>query len=99
MVPMHLVLSAVAVMSAGRFDSSGGGGPFRSCRPDSVACSGPEYWVIAGTVLIAVVTWWCAGLAGQAVGRFEHVWAARIALAAMSMPISVGGAIGIWWLR
>lgn len=90
---------AFAVLSAGRYDSSGRGGPFRSCTADPTVCSGPEYWVLAVCAGIFVTTAWLAALAGARAGRYRHVWRSRIALAAMNVVIAVGSAAGWWLLR
>lgn len=70
--PVHLFAFLLFMFSAERYDSSGSGGPFRSCTDTSLTCSGPDYafmilcaLVIAGGLLLA-------GFLGARAGGLTH---------------------------
>ncbi|WP_431923865.1 hypothetical protein [Amycolatopsis tucumanensis] len=52
LAPVHGMAVLVFLFSAERYDSSGQGGPFRSCTPDSLSCAGPNVPLMIGCVLV-----------------------------------------------
>ncbi|MFD4252992.1 MULTISPECIES: hypothetical protein [Amycolatopsis] len=67
--PVHAGALLMFVFSAGRYDSSGQGGPFRSCTADSTSCEGPNVvaMIICALVVLAGLT--LAALAGIRAAR------------------------------
>ncbi|GHF51687.1 hypothetical protein GCM10017566_26130 [Amycolatopsis bartoniae] len=66
---MHAVAVLAFLFASGRYDSSGRGGPFRSCTADSVSCEGPHVPVMAGCALVVLGGLLLAGWAGRRAAR------------------------------
>ncbi|WP_053207395.1 hypothetical protein [Jiangella muralis] len=99
LVPVHAFLVAVATLAAGRYDSSGQGGPFRSCTADSVACDGPHYGMIAVAAAVLVgIAWVIAGL-GVRTGRYPRRRRARAWLTALNVAVAVAASAAFWLLQ
>jgi len=78
--PVWLLL----VLALQTYDSSGQGGPFRSCTADSVSCAGPNVpWVI-GLIAVLLAASALAALFGRALGRYPRRGRAFLALLALS---------------
>ncbi|SEF18434.1 hypothetical protein [Jiangella alba] len=99
LVPVHGFLVAAVVLAAGRYDSSGQGGPFRSCTADSVSCDGPNHAMIAvAAAVLAGIAWAVAGL-GVRAGRYPRRRRARAWLTALNVVVAVVAAAAFWLLQ
>ncbi|AIJ23637.1 hypothetical protein [Amycolatopsis methanolica] len=67
--PVHGIAVLVFLLSAQRYDSSGQGGPFRSCAPDSVSCAGPNVPLMIGSALVVAGGLLLACWAGRRAAR------------------------------
>ncbi|SEB81249.1 hypothetical protein SAMN04489806_1841 [Paramicrobacterium humi] len=84
LLPLWILL----MLASARFDSSGQGGPFRSCTADSAMCSGPSFgWIalviaaLAGGALLAAV------IAARLTARFTRTSVGVKSTAAWSLPL------------
>lgn len=95
-LPINLLAMYWLSMSLHDYDTSGQGGPFRSCTADSTTCSGmnPLGILLSSAVLvgIAVVT----GFAGQATAAFPSKLIGRITLTAFSAVVTMTGVALVW---
>ncbi|UQS25029.1 hypothetical protein L1857_20530 [Amycolatopsis thermalba] len=69
LLPVHGAALLMLLFAVGRYDSSGQGGPFRSCTADSVSCAGPDVPVVIGCALAVLGGLLLAGWAGRRAGR------------------------------
>ncbi|UOE43871.1 hypothetical protein [Agromyces larvae] len=97
-LPLNLAAMYWLSISLHDYDSSGAGGPFRSCTGASTECTGmnPVGIVLASAVLIGVAV--AIGLAGQAIAAYPAKRLGRIILAAVSATVTLAGAALVWHL-
>ncbi|WP_346052490.1 MULTISPECIES: hypothetical protein [Amycolatopsis] len=69
LAPVHVTAVLGFLFASERYDSSGQGGPFRSCTADSVSCAGPHVPVMAGCVLVVLGGLLLAAWAGRRAAR------------------------------
>ncbi|GHE82491.1 hypothetical protein GCM10017786_11690 [Amycolatopsis deserti] len=67
--PVHGGALLMLMFAAGRYDSSGQGGPFRSCTADSVSCEGPNVVAIIVCGLVVLGGLLLAAWAGRRAAR------------------------------
>jgi hypothetical protein len=89
LLPLSLIQLLMVPLSLARDDSSGVGGPFRTCAPDSVSCSGPHYGFAALGVLAVVACVVVPALLGQQAGQHRSKAVGRGILAGVSVGILV----------
>ena len=92
LLPLSLIQLLVVPLWLTRNDSSGVGGPFRTCGPESVSCSGPHYGWAALGVLAVVGCVLVPALLGQQAGEHNSKMVGRGILAGVSAAILVTGA-------
>lgn len=97
-LPINLLAMFWLSTSLHDYDTSGQGGPFRSCTADSTACSGmnPVGIVLSSAVLVGIAV--VAGFAGQAAAAFPSKLIGRISLTALSAIVTTAGAAFVWHL-
>ncbi|WP_430646728.1 hypothetical protein [Agromyces sp. GXS1127] len=97
-LPVSLFAMYLLSTSLHDYDTSGQGGPFRSCTADSTACSGMNLGgvVFSSAVLVAIAV--VVGFAGQAAAAFPSKAAGRISLATLSAVVTITGAALVWHL-
>ncbi len=97
-LPINLIAMFWLSMSLHDYDTSGQGGPFRSCTADSTACSGmnPVGIVLSSAVLVGVAV--IIGFAGQAAASFPSKLIGRLTLTALSAVVTVAGVMVVWHL-
>lgn len=95
-LPINLVAMLWLSMSLHDYDTSGQGGPFRSCTADSTACSGmnPVGIVLSTAVLVGIAV--VIGFAGQATAAFPSKLIGRITLTALSAVVTMAGVALVW---
>lgn len=69
------------------YDSSGSGGPFRSCTSTSESCSDPNILFAASVGILLLAAVLLPSLVGQRVGRFRH---GAVAIATFSAAAIIG---------
>lgn len=93
-------LNALAVMtfsiSTTSYDSSGHGGPFRSCTPESVECSHGNPLLAVLAVLVIAATFFGIAFAGQAAGRHQSPWFGRLIMGVLALGSTGLMAVVIW---
>jgi len=67
LTPVTFGAAFFALLVGGRSDTSGRGGPFRSCTADSTMCSDPNALAVALCVLVILVCCIAAGFMGMGV--------------------------------
>lgn len=97
-LPINLIALFGLSMSLNDYDTSGQGGPFRSCTADSTACSGmnPAGILLSSAVLVGITV--VIGLAGQATAAFPSKVIGRIMLTALSAVVTMASATIGWHL-
>ncbi|WP_188744755.1 hypothetical protein [Agromyces bauzanensis] len=95
-LPINLMAMFWLSISLHDYDTSGQGGPFRSCTADSTECSGmkPVGIVLSSAVLVGIAV--VIGLAGQATAAFPSKLIGRITLAALSAVVTMVGLALVW---
>lgn len=95
-LPINLMATLWLSMSLHDYDTSGQGGPFRSCTTDSTACSGmnPIGIVLSIAVLVGITI--VIGFAGQAAAAFPSKLIGRITLTTLSAIVTVAGMAVVW---
>jgi hypothetical protein len=83
-------------VSLHNYDTSGQGGPFRSCTADSTACSGMNPLGILLSVAVLVGITVGIGFAGQATAAFPSRLSGRITLTALSAGVTMAGLALVW---
>lgn len=96
-LPINLMAMFWLSTSLHDYDTSGEGGPFRSCTADSTACSGmnPLGIALSSAVLIGIAI--LIGLAGQAAAAYPSKLNGRVALAALSAVVTMVGLALVWF--
>lgn len=91
-LPITFMTMFLLTTSLYDYDSTGQGGPFRSCTPDSAECTGvnPLGVLLYSAVLVGVTLG--IGLAGQAAAAFPSRVIGRICMTALSAAVTVTGA-------
>lgn len=95
LLPLSLIQLLVVPLSLERNDSSGVGGPFRTCDSESVSCSGPHYGFAALGVLAVVGCVLVPALLGQQAGQHRSKAVGRGILAGVSAAILVAAAAAV----
>lgn len=97
-LPISLMAMYWLSISLHDYDTSGQGGPFRSCTADSTACSGmdPVGVLLSAAVLAGVAL--LIGFAGQALAAFPSKVLGRSAMTAFSAIVTLAGAALVWFL-
>lgn len=95
-LPINLMAMFGLSTSLQDYDTSGEGGPFRSCTADSTACSGmnPLGIALSSAVLVGIAI--VIGVAGQAAAAFPSKLNGRITLTALSAVVTLVGAAVVW---
>jgi hypothetical protein len=95
-LPINLMAMFWLLLSLHDYDTSGQGGPFRSCTADSTACSGmnPVGILLSSAVLVGIAV--VIGFAGQAAAAFPSKLTGRITLTALSAVVTMAGAALVW---
>lgn len=93
MLPAHQFLGLLILFSAGSTDSSGRGGPFRSCTADSVACDGPTYGLIIISSLIMLALCFVGAFMGFRFGRCRPGWHILLLLTVLSVFVALAGTV------
>lgn len=91
MLPAHQFLGLLILFSVGNTDSSGRGGPFRSCTADSVACDGPIYGLIIAASLIMIALSFLGALMGYRFGRCQPGRHMLLRLTVLSVFLTLAG--------
>lgn len=95
-LPINLMAMFWLSTSLHDYDTSGEGGPFRSCTADSTACSGMNPLGIALSSAVLVGTAVLVGVAGQAAAAYPSKLNGRIALTALSAVVTLVGVAVVW---
>lgn len=89
-LPIHLALAFLFLTASQSYDTTGSGGPFKSCG-SAADCSDPNYGVMLGMGALMAVLWLAAALLGQLAWgpgfRFTRV----VGLTVWSAAVAVGG--------
>ncbi|WP_139416265.1 hypothetical protein [Agromyces laixinhei] len=95
-LPINLFAMFGLSMSLHDYDTSGQGGPFRTCTADSTECSGmnPVGIVLTSAVLVGIAV--AIGFAGQAAAAFPSKLIGRITMTTLSAIVTVAG-VGLIW--
>jgi hypothetical protein len=95
-LPINLLAIFWFGVSIHDYDSSGQGGPFRSCTADSTVCSGMNPVGILISVAVFVTVAVLIGFAGQAVALFRSKTAGRLGMIALGVVVTTVGAGVVW---
>ena len=93
MLPAHQFLGLLILFSTGSTDSSGRGGPFRSCTADSVACDGPVYGLIIVSSLIMLALCFVGAFMGYRFGRCRPGRHTLLLLTVLSVFVALAGTV------
>lgn len=96
-LPINLMAMFWLSTSLHDYDTSGEGGPFRSCTADSTACSGMNPLGIALSSAVLVGTAVLVGVAGQAAAAYPSKLSGRIILTALSAVVTMVGLALVWF--
>lgn len=94
-LPVNLLATWMLLVSLTSYDSSGQGGPFRSCGPDSIQCDGGNPFGVIASLLVIAAMVVGTGFAGQAAGRHRSKLLGRSVMAGLSVLLTAGVAVVI----
>ncbi|HSW81750.1 MAG TPA: hypothetical protein VLG40_05155 [Candidatus Saccharimonas sp.] len=78
-------------------DSTGDGGPFKACLSSSLACTGPNYLVVALSILVLLLGYFMSANFAVRVGAFKNTRRAFVLFSGLSFLFSVGALLVACW--